>query len=78
MRAAALEASVPGTVTRNARIHGVPDVAKGALSTWHVLRATQHPTLGRGYTAGAELALEQAGPAGWTAVSVRDDWATVF
>jgi phosphoserine phosphatase len=30
------------------------------------------------YTTGAELALEQAGPAGWTTVSVRDDWATVF
>ena len=30
------------------------------------------------YTAGAEQALEQAGPAGWTIVSVRDDWATVF
>jgi hypothetical protein len=30
------------------------------------------------YAAGAEQALEQAGPAGWTTVSVRDDWATVF
>ena len=30
------------------------------------------------YTAGGELALKQAGPAGWTTVSVRDDWATVF
>jgi hypothetical protein len=29
------------------------------------------------YTPGAELALEQA-VAGWTTVSVRDDWATVF
>jgi hypothetical protein len=31
-----------------------------------------------GYSAGAEQALEQARPAGWTTVSVRDDWATVF
>ncbi|MGZ6589544.1 MAG: HAD family hydrolase [Solirubrobacteraceae bacterium] len=30
------------------------------------------------YTDGAEQALEQAGPAGWTTVSVRDDWVTVF
>jgi len=30
------------------------------------------------YTAGAEQALERAGPAGWTTVSVRDDWVTVF
>ena len=30
------------------------------------------------YTDGAEQALEQAGPAGWTTVSVRDDWDTVF
>ncbi len=29
-------------------------------------------------TDGAEQALEQAGPAGWTTVSVRDDWDTVF
>jgi hypothetical protein len=31
-----------------------------------------------GYSAGAQQALEQAGPAGWTTVSVRDDRATVF
>jgi hypothetical protein len=31
MRAVALEASVPGTVATNARIHGGPDVAQGAL-----------------------------------------------
>jgi len=30
------------------------------------------------YTAGAELALEQAGQDGWTVVSVKNDWATVF
>ncbi len=30
------------------------------------------------YTAGAEQALEQAASDGWTVVSVRDDWATVF
>ena len=30
------------------------------------------------YTAGAEHALEQAGTEGWTVVSVKDDWATVF
>jgi phosphoglycolate phosphatase-like HAD superfamily hydrolase len=30
------------------------------------------------YTAGADAALEQAAARGWTVVSVRDDWATVF
>jgi len=30
------------------------------------------------YTAGAEQALEQADLAGWTIVSIKDDWATVF
>jgi phosphoserine phosphatase len=30
------------------------------------------------YTAGSENALEQAGRDGWTVVSMKDDWATVF
>jgi len=30
------------------------------------------------YTAGAEQALDEAGRHGWTVVSVRDDWSTVF
>jgi hypothetical protein len=30
------------------------------------------------YTAGAEQALERAGESGWTVVSMRDDWNTVF
>jgi phosphoserine phosphatase len=30
------------------------------------------------YTGGAEQALERAGADGWTVVSVKDDWATVF
>jgi hypothetical protein len=30
------------------------------------------------YTAGADAALDRAAGEGWTAVSVRDDWATVF
>jgi len=30
------------------------------------------------YTSGAEQALEQAGEDGWTVVSVKNDWATVF
>jgi phosphoserine phosphatase len=30
------------------------------------------------YTGGAEQALEQAGTSGWTVVSVKNDWATVF
>jgi phosphoglycolate phosphatase-like HAD superfamily hydrolase len=30
------------------------------------------------YTSGAEQALEQAARDGWTVVSVKDDWATVF
>jgi hypothetical protein len=30
------------------------------------------------YTAGAEAALARAGADGWTVVSVRDDWATVY
>ena len=30
------------------------------------------------YTAGAEKALEQAAAQGWTVVSVKDDWSTVF
>ena len=30
------------------------------------------------YTAGAETALEQAAADGWTVVSIKDDWTTVF
>ncbi len=30
------------------------------------------------YTAGAERALEHAGQFGWTVISVKNDWATVF
>ena len=30
------------------------------------------------YTTGAEQALERAGGEGWTVVSVKDDWTTVF
>ena len=30
------------------------------------------------YDAGAEQALAKAAEAGWTVVSVRDDWSTVF
>ena len=30
------------------------------------------------YTAGAEQALEAADAGGWTVVSIKDDWATVF
>jgi phosphoserine phosphatase len=30
------------------------------------------------YTSGAEQALQQAGSDGWTVVSVKNDWATVF
>jgi hypothetical protein len=30
------------------------------------------------YTAGAEQALERAAAQGWTVVSVKDDWSTVF
>ena len=30
------------------------------------------------YTAGAETALDMADAHGWTVVSIRDDWATVF
>jgi len=31
-----------------------------------------------GYTSGAEQALEQADKLGWTVVSIKNDWATVF
>jgi hypothetical protein len=30
------------------------------------------------YTSGAEAALEQAAKDGWTVVSIKNDWATVF
>jgi phosphoserine phosphatase len=30
------------------------------------------------YTSGAEQALEQADPSGWTVVSIKNDWVTVF
>ena len=30
------------------------------------------------YTTGAEQALEQARADGWTIVSIKDDWTTVF
>src|SRR4029077_17314921 len=30
------------------------------------------------YVKGAEAALERAGREGWTVVSIKDDWATVF
>jgi phosphoserine phosphatase len=31
-----------------------------------------------GYTSGAEQALDQAGKHGWTIVSMKNDWATIF
>jgi hypothetical protein len=34
MRAAALQASVPGAMTASVRTDGVPNEAKGALSSW--------------------------------------------
>ncbi len=30
------------------------------------------------YTSGAEYALKQAAQHGWTVVSIKSDWATVF
>ena len=30
------------------------------------------------YTAGAEQSLQRAGEEGWTVVSIKDDWASVF
>jgi hypothetical protein len=30
------------------------------------------------YTAGAEQALERADAAGWTVVSMKNDWTTIF
>jgi hypothetical protein len=33
---------------------------------------------GFAYTAGAERALNQAASDGWTVISVKNDWATVF
>jgi hypothetical protein len=30
------------------------------------------------YTTGTERALDQAGSDGWTVISVRNDWSTVF
>ena len=30
------------------------------------------------YTSGAEQALERAASDGWTVVSIKNDWATVF
>ena len=30
------------------------------------------------YVSGAERALDRAGTEGWTVVSIKDDWATVF
>jgi hypothetical protein len=30
------------------------------------------------YTAGAEKSIEQANEEGWTVVSIKNDWATVF
>jgi hypothetical protein len=65
MRAAALGASVPSALTATAQTHGEADVIEHALSS-------------RRDRAGAEQALEQAGPAGWTTVSVRDDWGEAF
>ena len=31
-----------------------------------------------GYTTGAEQALDARRPTGWTVVSIKDDWTTVF
>jgi hypothetical protein len=30
------------------------------------------------YTSGAEQALEQASKSGWTIISMKTDWATIF
>ena len=54
-----------------------------AAAAHRFLHEGRHPTLGRrfrecGYVAGAEQALDEARTQGWTVVSVRHDWATVF
>ncbi|HTQ19730.1 MAG TPA: haloacid dehalogenase-like hydrolase, partial [Mycobacterium sp.] len=40
----------------------------------------RHDDAGRefDYVAGAEKALDEAAASGWTVVSIRDDWTTVF
>jgi hypothetical protein len=47
------------------------------------MSGASHPVLRRpylsfAYTAGAEDALDRAKAHGWTVVSVKNDWATVF
>jgi phosphoserine phosphatase len=44
----------------------------------HLLVLHDDPEREFDYTTGAEQALEQARASGWTVVSVRDDWTTVF
>jgi hypothetical protein len=46
----------------------------GAASTI-ARRESQHP---HDYTAGAEVSLERAKAHGWTVISIKADWATVF
>jgi haloacid dehalogenase-like hydrolase len=47
-------------------------------SALRLLVAHDDPDREFDYTAGAEQAIEQAKSQGWTVVSIKDDWATVF
>ena len=60
-------------------IDSTQNVAPAALPGWHVGPA-KHDDSERefAYTTGAEKALEQARTDGWTVVSIRNDWASVF
>jgi hypothetical protein len=48
------------------------------LSALRLLLLHDDPDREFDYTAGAEDVLARAGAAGWTVVSIRDDWSTVF
>jgi hypothetical protein len=50
----------------------------GDRPTLRLLVLHDDPVREFAYTKGSERALERAAEDGWTVVSVRDDWATVF
>ena len=52
--------------------------AGGGLPALRLLVLHDDPDREFDYTKGAELALERAAVDGWTVVSVKDDWSTVF
>jgi len=64
------------TPTRQAIVEFVESVTREGSP--HYLAIHDDPQREFDYTAGAEQSLERAEDEGWTVVSIKNDWATVF